>query len=578
MNEISNVLRWTLSLSAKFYRVVPFLTLAIVVLTLVSQIASLLSFFLPLKIIILLGSEGMPRYFPAAFAQLDRDVLIAWLSAATIGFFLLSLLAEKLIARATDVAAGKLLGKSQKMVLFENQEDVAARAYQRYSSALAAGVFIPLALTTLGWFYPSMAGLIAGYSLFVSMVFVTAHRFSEKFREYLDQKLASALGLAGTLGFFVVFAYLVAEFIFFSPPGFIIAIISILASRQIFGRATALVSGLHGLAQQRLRLDALFFHGKVLVSQHQQPNPGKKNLWSLLQPETRAGWLIQVLEEAGMPMASTDQLKVQWLDSSKPNMPHLLVSSAEEPDRPLLVKVFDVNRKSLAQHEATLATEGLEGVPIPLLILGTEVDRFACHVYRLPPGQVLKVQQAKRKLPALDKRFVAIHLSPQLVNRYLRSRPLLVDRLSADVLERLYIACYSRQDTLHVAELIDRLAELQSHLKVLPLVLVNPNMRRSVWQADADQTLLALNWDRWSLDPLGAGWPFSGKPFARLVEHLMGEPDRRLNNVDSCKVRLSALAYGLEDFNNRQLLNDALNVVPEILDTMNTLQNNATEE
>lgn len=73
MADILGVLRWSLSLGAKFSRVVPFLTLAIVILTLVAQIASLLSFFLPLKMIILLGSEGMPRYFPAAFAQLDRD-------------------------------------------------------------------------------------------------------------------------------------------------------------------------------------------------------------------------------------------------------------------------------------------------------------------------------------------------------------------------------------------------------------------------------------------------------------------------------------------------------------------------
>ncbi|NMT65221.1 hypothetical protein [Marinobacter orientalis] len=576
MAYILNVLRWYLSLGAKFYRVVPLMTSAIVVLTIVAQIASLLSFFLPLKIIILLGSDGMPRYFPAAFSQLDRDLLIAWLSGTTFGFFLLSLLAEKLIAKATEVAAGELLGKSQKMVLFENQEDVAAKAYQRYSSALAAGVFIPLALFALGWFYPSMAGLIAGYSVFVFVVFMASYRLSERFREYLDQKLTSALGLAAKLGFFLVFAYLVMEFIFFSPPGFIIAIISILASRQIFGRATALVSGLHGLAQQRPRLDGLFFHGKVLVSQ--QLNPGKKNLWALLQPETRAGWLMRVLEEAGVQPVGTGQLQVQWLDSSKPNMPHLLVYGADMPDQRLLIKVFDVNRKSPAQHEAMLATEGLEGVPIPSLILVTEVDRFACHVYRLPPGQLLKVPQAKRKLPALEKRFVTIHLPPRLVNRYLRSRPLLVDRLSAEVLERLYVACSSRQDTLHVAELINRLAELHLHLKALPLVLMNPNMVRSVWQADADQSLLALNWDKWSLDPLGAGWPLPGKPFARLVEHLAGEPDRRLNTADSRKVRLSALAYGLEDFNNRQLFNDALDVLPEILDMLNALQDNAIEE
>ena len=173
-------LRWIVSLSAKFLRVLPILTLVIVLLTLIAQITSLLSFFMPLKIIILLGSEGMPRYLPPAFSQIDRNLLIAWLSAATVGFFLLSLLAHKLIDKSIDLGATKLLAKSQKMVLFENQQEFAGRAYQRYSTVLAAGVFISLVLAALGWFYASMAALILGYMFVVFVGFIVSYRISIK--------------------------------------------------------------------------------------------------------------------------------------------------------------------------------------------------------------------------------------------------------------------------------------------------------------------------------------------------------------------------------------------------------------
>ena len=73
-----------------------------------SQIAALLAFFLPLKVVILLGSEGFPRYFPQAWAAYDRDMLVASLCAATEVFYVLHWLADRIIQWGTD--AGSLIG------------------------------------------------------------------------------------------------------------------------------------------------------------------------------------------------------------------------------------------------------------------------------------------------------------------------------------------------------------------------------------------------------------------------------------------------------------------------------------
>src|SRR5699024_6821580 len=161
--NVLSSLKWLKSLSAKVFRVVPGGTSFIVFMTLISQITAMLASFIPLKVVIMLGSDGIPRYFPASFAQLDRDVLIAELSVGMLGFFVLHLLAEKSIAWVTGISTSRLLEKSQKLVLFENQDELAANAYHRYSRALASGVFILLALTGLGWFYLSMSLAIVGY-------------------------------------------------------------------------------------------------------------------------------------------------------------------------------------------------------------------------------------------------------------------------------------------------------------------------------------------------------------------------------------------------------------------------------
>jgi hypothetical protein len=578
MTNLFAVLRWSLSLGVKFYRVVPRLTLTIVFLTILAQISSLLSFFLPLKIVIILGSEGIPRYLPPVFTQFDRDWLILGLSSATAGFFLLSLLANKLIERAISVGAVKLLGKSQKLVLFENQNDVAANGYMRYSSAMASGVFIGVALVVLGWFYLSMVALIVVYVVLTFLLLLGLNQKHEGFRDYLDKNLSAILSLTSNLGFFVVFAYLVVEFVFLSPPGFVIGIISIIVSRQIFGRTAALVIAITGLVRQRPKLDALFFHSKVFLVP--QPQVGKKDLWSLLSLESRNTWIENVLKEAGVHGLRSPKLNVTWMDCSQPNMPNLLVSSPEQTGEYYLLKLFDCNRKSLAQHEATLATVKHAGLPMPILILATEVDRFACHVYKLLPGKLLEPKAVTSELPALEAQLFGLSLPANLVNRYLRSRPVLGERLTKPVLELLYVAADDHTDTRRVAEVVERIPEIRARLQALPLILFNPNLKTSVWMNGEDKSFSVLNWSGWSLEPLGAGWFSAGKNMKLLAWHIELEAKQsgKLAKIDPELAQLSALVYELERLLKRQCFSAALSLLPRILNKLNTLQKKYCED
>jgi len=58
--KVLSALRWFFSVGLKVFHVVPWATSLGVVCTLVSQVASLLAALLPLKVIILLGSERIP--------------------------------------------------------------------------------------------------------------------------------------------------------------------------------------------------------------------------------------------------------------------------------------------------------------------------------------------------------------------------------------------------------------------------------------------------------------------------------------------------------------------------------------
>ena len=561
--EMASALRWCKSLGMRFVRVVPLATAMIVALTLVSQVAMLLASFLPLKVVILLGSDGMPRYFPAAFAAVDRDVLIATLSAATLGFFLLYQLAERLIGSVTQNASSRLLARSAKMVLFDNQQDVAASAYQRYSRMLAGGVFVLLALCLLGWLYPAMAVLMLVYSLVAGGAILWAnHRYLHA-RGDPEDALGNLLQLAASLGFFLAFALLVVDFVDLTPPGVLIAILALLLVRQAMTRLAALVKDLRKLSSQRTRLDALFFHGKVLLPEGPRRDRG---IWPLLQPELRNHWVSQLLAE---PEGKPPHLRrIRWWPSGTGNVAALVVEPEGEV-APWLVKLYAMNRHALAQHEAALTSEPPERLPAPRLARITQVERFECMLYRLPPGPVPAEELSRAAVEQARERLLEASPGQALIQRYLRSRPPLWQRLTLEVADRLEVAVDTPEHREHLDRLRAALPWVREALAAMPLAFVNPDISPETLWPGPDSAPRMLNWGRWSLEPVGASWWLRGslealgQALPRAARH---RPE--LAEVSLAQAQLAAIAHALEADYQRQRYPQALSLLPSLFEAL----------
>ncbi len=571
LSDLALGLRWNASLGAKFLRVVPFATLIIVLLTLLSQVAMLLASVLPLKVIIMLGSDGIPRYFPGFLASLERDVLIGVLAAGTVGFFLVHLVAEKMIRGVTGYATNRLLAKSQKMVLFENQEELAASSYQRYSRALAGGVFIALALLGMGWFYPEMSLVILGYFLFVLQLLWLGARYSEGIRERLENRLGQLMSMWATVGFFVAFAYLVIDFVFFTPPGMIVALVSFLLIRQAMQRAAGMIADLTSLYRQKPKLNALFFHGQVLLP---TPPDSKKGLWPLLMPEARQAWVAGVLDT--LVDGETDELECQWHQLGNPSLVGLRVRRGEQQ---FLLKLYDSKRSSLALHEAGLMAEQPRFLPAAQWLGTVPVEKLQCLVYRLESGSQPQIRQVKRFAQQLRGDLLAARPSLAAIQRYVRSKAMLWQRLGTEQLERLRIAVITADQQHDLAALLARLPMLHQLLEALPLAVLNPEMGQDAfWVSDAEGEqkgkAILLNWGRWSLEPVGAGWPEAEKLLNSLGDALQAGALRRME-LEAVKVEqaeLAALAFALERECSRQHYNQALDLIPRILERLVSLE------
>jgi len=535
----------------KFLRIVPWATSAIVVMTIVSQVTLLLAFFLPLKVVVLLGSSGMPRYFPSSWQLLDRDFLILTLSAATVVFYLAHIFIENLINRITAYGSSQLLLRSQKLVLFENQADMAAKAYLRYSRALSGVVFSGLAMVVLFFLYPLMAIIppvvVLGQFLFTCLLI-------KSIQNLVINNFSSFVGLCSGFGFFAGFSFLVVDFLFFEPPGLISAIIAILLLRQIFKRISVSLIDVVALFDQRHRLGALFFHGQAFVPVDRINK--QREVWQLLEPEVRSSWLAYSVDhEVSEP---TDP--GEWFGSGGADVFVFYYQQIH------VIKLFGKKRCKWAEHEAFLFQSlGKTSLPALRFRASKKVEGYYCHIFECN-GRFKRVPQ--RNLKAANCLFwmnlVSVVPPARLVKSYYRSHLTLLQRFDDELFIRLSWIVTDESTREAVMSVAAKLPEIKKRISVLPLVITNPDTLSSLCVDCSDSTnIMSVHWGRWGIEPLGAFLPVPLREENALREALTQAATVRkdLASVLAEDVLLAGYLSVLEKSMNKQRWNDALKSV-----------------
>lgn len=563
--KVLAALRWFVSIGFKVFRVVPWATNLGVVCTLVSQIASLLASLLPLKVIILLGSERIPSYFPPLLQDHGKTALIVGLGGAALFFFVIHLLAEWSIARLAAYGARSLIAHSRKLALFENQEQLLSKAYQRFAGALAGGVFIVLAAWALAWVYPLQAMVVGGYIATVWVVLVIIQRLSNVWREQQVGELIRLVGVLANLGFFVTFAAIVFDVLLGTQVSVFWAIVTLLLVRQLFRRLASLVGDVASLYSQRLQLNALLFHGHLYAGK--AITDDARGLWALANTDTCASWLAPLIERVAGPVAGAPE--VRWMQSGTPDVLLGIVHMGTESQHAYLVKLFNKNRSALARHEASLfGTINNAASPLPRLCLVEQIESFNCHLFDWPMLDRVKPQAVKRAAMTVTAGLFSARPSPSLVAVFTRSRPMLWQRLDSKLLERLRLFAHDAEVPL-LEYLAGSLASIKATLEAMPLAIVTPDLSPDVLWVDRQGSVWASQWGRWTLEPVGASWPVNEKVLPLLPAAFEQAQSLRsdLKAITVKHVELAALMFAFDKACQRQAYRTAFELVEPIIRT-----------
>ncbi len=568
MNHFKHTLttmRWFLAVGRKFLRVTPANTMFVAFCTIVSQISTILTFFLPLKIIILMGSTRIPRYFPQSWADYDRDQLVLSLCLAMVFFFILHHLAEKAIKIYANRGASALLKKKDKLVLFANQEEKALKAYQRYSESVAALVFVLLSLSMLAFLYPLLFSGIMGFLVLVAtFAFLGASR-SAWFQNLWEEDYASICKTLSNAGFFLAFGIIVAHFLLGAPPGFFIVIISMLLTRQSLGKISTFIINLKKLYHDQLSINSLFFHHHAFIQ-----NPGRQKLcfWEMLEYEQRARWMKEILQRYDNPHAAS--LTIEWVQTGIPDLAAFVVTQLDNNGQihaKRLIKVFGPKHEAQALRESNLLRSVGENFPAPAFLGAEHVKECICHLFDWSKASEEPSEKPKKRYDVVRTTLMQTHVPPRLAKKYGRSKQFIWQRVNLDLPRRMELAANTESERELIQEFAHNLPGILVLLQSLPLQFVNPDIRLHALATDAHQSPLLWHWGRWSLEPLGASWPVS-KPMLKRLDIALGAVQaarKECRNTNSEHVKTSALLFSVEKLYNKQDFKTAIALLPELL-------------
>ncbi|WP_313226840.1 hypothetical protein [Stutzerimonas chloritidismutans] len=562
LSEYRSAARWLISLSHRLFTVVPWFTLSSVAATLLSQLALLLAFVLPLKVILLLGSDNIPAYFPEELKVFGRQTLILSLSGLSIALFFVHLLAERVIEKSVSGGARRLLAQSRKMELFDNQDEVAEKAYQRFSRAFASAVLLFFFCPLFIGLNPYLGLVFFGYVIAVLAACLLVAAFNDSFRaRWLSGKNQLPSILTG-VGFLLCFSYMVAEFLWLEAPSVLVAVICLILMRQLFKHVVSIVAHTIALAERRRQLSALFFHGHRLVEPSKHSLDG---LWTLAVPATRDEWLLAALDEVvGGPLSirSTYWLQLGVADV----LAYRVDATFQAIERQFLIKVFERNRRSAAKHEATLLVKQ-DGLPAPELLGVTDVaNHFHCHVFAFDKVQPADTGKVAGCCESVRSQLLACAPDDELKAIYIRSKPTLGHRIGRDSLIRLHHLIAQPAQRTALVRFDQRFDEIRTLVNGLPLAYVNPDIRRGPVFLDGRVPAVACHWARWTLEPVGCGWPVDKRGMSILPEaHALAVAQRAdMAAVSLPLLKLAALLYAFEKSCKQQNYLEAADLLGDI--------------
>lgn len=255
---------WAWHLSCMFWNRAPGKLAVATLARVAAEFAQLFSFFIPLKIIILIGSTHIPSYFKGVMTPDNRDAWIAGMAIATLVLYVSAILLELVSGRMEGRAARQFLqAMGESFATEKEQRGLVRRMVVLLTRIHVAGAILGLCLVGLLIINPLM--LLALLVLLLIQFVLTIWSARHAGARWLGWPGRSAIHnptryfqTLAALDFMVVFGLLLTEYWITGTSEVLTAILILLLGRRLFQSAAKAASRMVMLQREREKIATLF--------------------------------------------------------------------------------------------------------------------------------------------------------------------------------------------------------------------------------------------------------------------------------------------------------------------------------
>lgn len=502
-------LSWYFGLLKSLIGTKPVLTASIILITISSKVTAMLSALLPLKVILLAGSDSVPRYFSFFINEEHRLEWIIGLTVGSVISFTLTVILDLIVKKLSERGALSVVNFANDMVVLSQQDNASRDYYSRAIGAIASVLFILTFLLVLVLIYESVFYYFL-LMLFVCYVLTAAIlRFSKKVDllstsvvPFIVSKPKDYMRLFASIIFIGGFLVILYPYLIGDDKNIILSLIAFILVRKMSTETVTFTSHSCFLLRNKDRISALMFPQVQLQIKEKKHNDDaikyfKKNTRDLLAREhLNNESAVSDWNDSTIPGVIKFSIKYKDPGTGKvcnaqqqvylQKLEHLLVR--EE----FLFKYYD---RSVMGAPKILASFKDAGLPSQIVVSGTG-----------EPLNEYEWQDRKKELRLAQWRITP---SDELLQAYRKTKPLVQDRFSQSLIEKTAIAIDNTEERILYEEMSSSLPALKRALEILPVYVYNPELtKENIFWEDYDRRKpLVMTWGRWRLVPLGYTLP-----------------------------------------------------------------------
>lgn len=502
-------LAWFFRVMFRFLRIRPMLTTSLVIMQAISKVTSLLALMLPLKVILMAGSDGVPRYFSSFMDEAHRTDWIIGLTVGSIVFFLLSLILDALTDRLSYTGSHDVVASANRITVVQRQDQLAQKHFLRFIEVAASSVFIWLGILVLFFVsFPVFVFVLVFASSIFLISFLLLYGFNNgqvfipenTIQAWLKKENKLYLKVCSSVGFLLAFLLILYPYVVGKNPNILLSLVAFLVARQVFNLMGKNISTALLLLNEKDVINALFFPGVQIKPKEIAHNMALRDLFS---KDGRLQRAYQCLDKT-LTIDELRDINCSWKDSTIRNLSMFTIDAGHKH---FLQLVTDTkNRLHFTREDFLFEHVNRDRLKAPPIAIEFEESGFCTRILDAGRGVSVPSSDWKKVYANLRQSIISFEPPPELIAQYAASHPLLSDRLREDVICRLQVAVDTGQEQKCLDVFVKSLASIAVDVALVPFFIYNPHFKaENVFQTEDADVFYIMNWGGWSIQTFGFG-------------------------------------------------------------------------